>query len=410
MTIVPLPVEDMYPRPGARPVDDALVDKIADSMRLVGFVESRAVEVRPAGNTYVIIDGQHRVEAAKRAGLATIPAKVEEADDAAALTYEGVLNIQRPDTDAERFARAQDFFDLGDAAAPQQIAVATGISPELQQRVKRVRELVGDPVAIRDQGSLERILALDEFADDAEAVDRILHAAENMWQSVVRELRTERQRAENVAKAEAIIAEAGVELVEVELGQSPSDGDGNPLGFLGRHDEKPEGATHAHISTWGWSPSVDIYWYGTVAADPEADRKWERDERRRSLLEAAAANRVKFIVEYLNGHRPGASNALRDFACTAWEAGWQADSATLEPEPWSDVHGFLSRIYAAVLASVESRAHQTLMYDNRWSREHHGADVLAYFDALTDSGYVPVSAEQAALAEIRTVVEEADAT
>jgi hypothetical protein len=173
---------------------DSLVAEIAESIKLVGFLPSRAIEVRASGNRYVIVDGQHRVEAAKLAGLTEIPAAIEQSDEATALTYEGLLNLQRPDTPAERYSRLQDFLDLGDAAEPRQVAAATGVPVDVQVRVRRVRSLVNDPVAIRDQGSLDRLLAIDEFADDPAAVDAILHASEKDWQSVVRGLRPQPER------------------------------------------------------------------------------------------------------------------------------------------------------------------------------------------------------------------------
>ena len=394
-----IPVEDMYPRPGARPVDEHLVADIAESIKLVGFLPSRAVEVRASGNRFVIVDGQHRVEAAKLAGLSEIPATVEETDDATALTYEGLLNLQRPDTPQERFSRLQDFFDLGDAIDPRQVAVATGVPVAVQESVQRVRSLVNDPTAIRDQGSLERILAIEEFADDPKAVERILHASEKDWQSEVRQLRMDRDRAKNMRAA--IELAKGYDLIN---GEVPDD-----LAYLTRDNEKaPERATHVRFSHNEWSPNVDLHWYAPIGeADPAEARAAEAEGHRLAVLESAEGNRAAFICEYLAGYRPGATNTLRDYAVIAWESGIDAQSGWLDSEPWSDVHGFLARVYASVLAAEDRNAAIVLRYRDMWRREQNGAEVLAYYEALIDSGYVVTDVEGAELEKIRTAVEEA---
>lgn len=192
-------VEDCNTRPGAREVDSGLVAQIATGMRVLGFMGSKPVTVRRSGNRFIIMDGQHRIEAARSLGIEEVPAVIEDIDDTAALTHEGVANLHRPDTEAEKWARSQEFLDLEEAGVPvdpAQVYAATGLSAEQQEVVKRVRKRVNDPEAIVDQGSFDRILALDEFADDDEAVQRILNAPEASWRRVVAELRQESVEAE----------------------------------------------------------------------------------------------------------------------------------------------------------------------------------------------------------------------
>ena len=191
-TVHHLRVEDTDRRPGARAIRDKLVAKIITSMKEVGFSDDFPITVRKSGNRYIIMDGQHRVEAARALGIEEVPAKLKEFGDSAALTYEGIANLQDPDTEAEMLARAQEFFDLEDAGVPvtaTQVYAATGLDAEQQEVVKRVRKRVNDPEAMVDQGSFDRILALDEFIDDAEAVHRILTAPEASWRRVVAEIR-----------------------------------------------------------------------------------------------------------------------------------------------------------------------------------------------------------------------------
>ena len=189
-----LRVEDCDKRPGAREIDSALVAQIVVGMQTLGFMDSKPITVRRSGNRFVIMDGQHRIEAARKLGIEAVPAVIEDISDTAALTHEGVANLHRPDTEAEKWSRAQEFLDLADAGVPvdpAQVYAATGLDAEQQEVVKRVRKRVNDPEAMVDQGSFDRILALDEFIDDAEAVHRILTAPEASWRRVVAEIRGE---------------------------------------------------------------------------------------------------------------------------------------------------------------------------------------------------------------------------
>jgi len=76
--------------------DEAALDELAASIREHGVLQP--VLVRPHGpNQFQLVAGERRWRAARRAGLATIPALVEELDDDVALEIAIIENLQRED-------------------------------------------------------------------------------------------------------------------------------------------------------------------------------------------------------------------------------------------------------------------------------------------------------------------------
>jgi ParB family chromosome partitioning protein len=73
--------------------DEESLAALADSIAEVGVLQP--ILVRPDGEGFVLIAGERRWRAAKRAGLASIPALVREADNSASLAQAIVENVQR---------------------------------------------------------------------------------------------------------------------------------------------------------------------------------------------------------------------------------------------------------------------------------------------------------------------------
>ncbi len=110
--------------------EDALSSLVA-SVRELGVLQP--VLVRPDGEgTYELIAGERRWRAAKRAGLATIPAVVRSADDVSSLEQAVVENLHR-----------QDLNPLEEAAAYQQLVEEFGFThDQLAVRVGKSRAAV----------------------------------------------------------------------------------------------------------------------------------------------------------------------------------------------------------------------------------------------------------------------------
>jgi ParB family chromosome partitioning protein len=76
--------------------DDESLAGLAESISMVGLLQPIVVRRNSAGG-YVLVAGERRWRAARRAGLAEIPAVVREGDDREALTEALVENLQRTD-------------------------------------------------------------------------------------------------------------------------------------------------------------------------------------------------------------------------------------------------------------------------------------------------------------------------
>jgi len=125
-----LPIASITPnrhQPRAHFDEESLVPLPA-SVREVGVIQP--VLVRPSGDgSYELIAGERRWRAAKRAGLATIPALLRDADELAAVEQALVENLHR-----------EDLSPLEEAGAYQQLIEDFGLThDELATRVGRSR-------------------------------------------------------------------------------------------------------------------------------------------------------------------------------------------------------------------------------------------------------------------------------
>ena len=393
--IITVPVEDLHPRPNARALDAGLVTDLTQSMCVIGFSPAKPVVVRKDGGMYWIVDGGHRVAAARAAGITEIPAEVEDIDEAGVLTREGALNLQRPDTEEERWTRAQEFFLLGDVS-PEAVEIATGIKAEAQPKLRSVLKKLNDETAAEDV-SLEQAMAAHEFLGDDEAFAAIMNAGTN-WRgkfyslTTARKFRTERDR------LMAIIEAVGVEVVEAgQYGMV----DSSVWHYCGRGDDKPEGATGARVEGNENSGYAHVIWYEPAGEDKAAAERAAAAEARdahQSSIKAAASIRREFVLAYLSGESDSLSNALRDFAVSAWEDGITAEVGAIDPEDefnsiqsWGALKGFNSRVYASILAEIDTHIPFASV---DYYRNLYAAQSVAYFAALTECGYEPSAVEE----------------
>jgi len=94
---VPLSAIDRNPRQPRARLDPAELEDLANSIREHGVLQPLVVAQSAYPGRYVLIAGERRLEAAKLAGLPTVPAIVREASDEQMLELALVENIQRAD-------------------------------------------------------------------------------------------------------------------------------------------------------------------------------------------------------------------------------------------------------------------------------------------------------------------------
>ena len=139
-------------QPRRRFVDEA-IDALAESIRTQGVVQP--VVARPLGEgRYELVAGERRWRAARKAGLATIPALVREADDRDALLLALVENVAREDLSALEEARAyavlQDEFGLSLGEVAERVGRS---KPSVSNRL-RLLDLPDDVLELLERGDL----------------------------------------------------------------------------------------------------------------------------------------------------------------------------------------------------------------------------------------------------------------
>jgi ParB family chromosome partitioning protein len=133
-SLVDLPVDQVEPNPNQprRHFDEESLVALAESVRELGVLQP--VLVRQVGERYQLIAGERRWRAARRAGLATIPAIIRSVEDVQSVEQALVENLHR-----------QDLGPLEEAAAYQQLIDDFGLTHEdVATRVGRSRATVSN--------------------------------------------------------------------------------------------------------------------------------------------------------------------------------------------------------------------------------------------------------------------------
>jgi ParB family chromosome partitioning protein len=171
-------------------LDEDLYAKAVNSIANYGFVDPVTVRKRADGG-YEIIDGEHRVRAARELGLRLVPIIVVEADDDTAQQLTLVLNELRGRPDRQRLQRiltglaerhsienllqtlpfAREQFAPA-AAFSRPSLPPNGAAPELSAWVERMYRLPRSAADILDQ-ALEEAKEYEEVNEDWKALEAI---------------------------------------------------------------------------------------------------------------------------------------------------------------------------------------------------------------------------------------------
>ena len=117
--------------------DEEALSGLAESIREVGVLQPISVS-RTQDGSYVLIAGERRLRAARRAGLSEIPAVIRTVDDQSSLTQALVENIQRQDLNA-----------LEEASAYQRLIDVYGFTQQtLANKVGKSRSAVANTVRL----------------------------------------------------------------------------------------------------------------------------------------------------------------------------------------------------------------------------------------------------------------------
>lgn len=145
--LIEVPVGDIIPNPHQPRFhfDESSLAELSDSIRELGVLQP--LLLRPGDDgVYVLIAGERRWRAARRAGLATVPAVVRSTDDLSSVEQALVENLHREDLTAleEAAAYQQLIEDFG--LTHEQVATRVGKS---RATVTNVLRLLSLPPAIQ---------------------------------------------------------------------------------------------------------------------------------------------------------------------------------------------------------------------------------------------------------------------
>ncbi len=178
-----VPVDHIEPNPEQPRMvfDQQALDELSASIREHGVLQP--ILVRPLGpNTYQIVAGERRWRASRQAGVASIPALIEDIDDDTALEIAIIENLQR-----------EDLTPLDEAAMYDRMVHEHGYS------IRKLADKLG-----KDKGYLENRLRLADAPPEVRELvslrkDSLSHAYELMK---VEDPKKRRRLAEQVARGE----------------------------------------------------------------------------------------------------------------------------------------------------------------------------------------------------------------
>ncbi len=193
--LINLKPDDIIPREDQprKTFDEYELSRLCESIKENGILQP--LIVRPSGGRYMLIAGERRLRAAKRAGLKRIPCIIRKTDDLTADCYTIIENLQRSDLtvfeEAEGISRLICCHGLTQAEIAEKIGLAQStlsnklrllkLDPALRERIaaarlteRHARALLRIPEEKRNE-TLDHIIAKQLTLTETEAyVDKLL--------------------------------------------------------------------------------------------------------------------------------------------------------------------------------------------------------------------------------------------
>lgn len=201
--VLSLPIDEIRPNPRQprTQFDARELEELADSIRSHGVLQPLIVTRARADSHYVLIAGERRLQAARLAGLDTVPAIVRSVNSQQHLELALIENLQRADLNpleaAEGYRVLADEFGL----SHDDIASRAGKSRAAVTNTLRLLKLSGPArEALRagaiSEGHARALLALSTAQAQTAALEAVLKKGLNVRQTeeLVRRLSGERQR------------------------------------------------------------------------------------------------------------------------------------------------------------------------------------------------------------------------
>lgn len=363
-----------------------VIERLVNEMKQTGFGPEHAILVRPHGDEYQIISGHHRTEAAKRAGIAEVPAWVKEMDDDEAFMQLVLANNQG---------------ELSPLEIGMHALTWSGEQKGYAERTGFGKSYISQ---LRSGAEVARVYSskLETLADKAKHLYEISKAPRDCWPTLVNELVA---RAWTVADA----ADSVKRLAEFDIPEKWSQW--LPLGRVIEHHLATREFSPRTVSRLVTAADQTVEWIDAHARDPEAQHarfnEWlvaESGPDGRSWQPRAVAEYLQKLI-------------ASQFVVEGWHHGdWREHIDTLDDgsvallltdPPYGQ--GFQSD---RRIDRRQPRKHDTIASDG--SAEDAEAEVLAALEAfapkLADNAHVLIFCSWAGEPGMRDVVAKAGYT
>lgn len=397
-TIETVKIEDIYPledeygndmatRDYSLEVNKRYVEELAASFGPDGTPDELITLVRDDG-IYRVKAGNSRVRAMELLGTKECQAIVEDIDGEEARAQAIVETVVRTNTKKKYEALEESSFvrQLHMFGDDQYVSEVSGIEVEKVARMRKAVEIVDD--AAEDM-SLLRLIAIGEFADDEEAVEKLSKCEERNWERVYDGLVRQREARRRCEEIEAALSEAGIELVEER-----------PEGYVydswfDKLDDVENLPVDAKVSRNNYSNYYNVY----LPADekevsPEEEARKESIALRKARYEKASESRAAFVAAHVNDDMHELVEKADD-SPYSWDVDHFARKHGIEM-PVGPAH------VIAAFVVLDSKPYS-------WSNEYDDEDSLKQFIELTDylkaHGYEPPQEETDLYDEVTAALE-----
>ena len=204
-------IEDVYPDENNPRQKFDGIDELAESFELnkerPGEPFTPPILVRDGG-IYRIVDGERRYKALKKRRKTSFTANVcEDMDEANTLMAMLATDNKQPLSELEKSRGVQQMLLLG--VDPVQVDKTT--KGAHAKRIKRAMDKVGD--AAEDM-TLDRMLAIDEFSDDPDIVEKLTNCTDKAWEGIADNARRDRKAKEEMAAIKEALINKGYRVVD----------------------------------------------------------------------------------------------------------------------------------------------------------------------------------------------------
>lgn len=162
-TLQQIPIDLVLPDPGQPRKIFRQIDSLAASIQQKGIIQPIVVKAKNVDGQYIIIVGERRFQAAKQAGMKTVPCIIRQEDDANTLILQLLENDQRESVSPleESDALAKLIHDMSVSKA--QVAKELGRDPAWVSIRLGLQQASGDIKSLIEEGLVEDVRTLHEL-------------------------------------------------------------------------------------------------------------------------------------------------------------------------------------------------------------------------------------------------------